>query len=287
MVRSTRIVAVAGWPRALFAPPGLPDVGRITRAWAISVAAGFVCRVAMLVWTYTVGGALLVAVYGVATTVPAAISTPVLTAATARLRPDRMLRGLLAGRSLALAGAAVGIATGGPNALVVALVGLAAALAGPFRPIQAAAFPWLVHAPAELSAANVRATVMENGATLIGPVLGGAVLALADPAVTMALSAGLMAASYATVRRLLVPVPPAPEQRPGRGLRGAARQVAAGAAALARVVSPAGAMVMGFAEDFVRGLDQFVVGMGHAAPAGPPTPNRCDLPRGDEPDGGG
>ena len=251
---SSRVSTPVGRLTALFAPPGLPDVGRITRAWGMSVAAGFVCRVAMLVWTYTVGGALLVAIYGVATTVPAAASTPILAAAAARTRPDRLLRGLLAGRTLSLAGAAVSMAVHGPGALVVALVGLASTMAGPFRPIQAAAFPWLVHTPTELSAANVRATIMENGATLIGPLVGGVVLGLSDPAVTMAVCVVLMTAAGASVGRLQVPVPGPAQSRRRPGIRGAARHVGEGAAALARIVAPGGVMVMTFAQTFVRGL---------------------------------
>ena len=62
---------------------------------------------------------------------------------------------------------------------------LAVALGSTFRPTQASLLPWLARTPTELTAANVAATVAENSAALVGPVLAGALLVWTDAATTM------------------------------------------------------------------------------------------------------
>lgn len=224
---------------------------RVTTGWALSVTAGFVCRVAMLVWAFGAGGAGLVAAYGVATTLPGAVATPMLTAFSGRIRGDRMLRGSLLVRTVLLAAGAASMALAGPSALVVALVAAAAALSGAYRPVQAAILPWLVRTPAELSAANVRATMMENAAGLVGPVVGAAAIGLSDPAATLAVSAVTMAVAATALRRLRTP-----EQLAGtvRSPRRMGSDVVAGARSLTTVVPPAGVVVMGFVQTATRGL---------------------------------
>ncbi|TWP35732.1 cyclic nucleotide-binding domain-containing protein [Leekyejoonella antrihumi] len=236
---------------ALGAPPGLPDVGRLTRGWGLSVTAGLVCRVAMLVWTFDTDGAGLVAAYGVATTLPGMLATPLLVGLCPHVRSDRLMRWLLGVRTILLALAAALIVLHGPSALVLMLVAAAGALSGSYRPIQAANMPWLVRTPAQLSAANVGATVLENAGGLVGPIIGGAVLAVSDPGVTLAVSAGIMAFAYLALRRLHTAMPPAPERGRQRHL---AADLATGARSLCTVVSPAGAVLMGFVQSFTRGL---------------------------------
>ena len=233
-------------------PSGLPDVGRMARGWGLSVSAGFVCRVGMTVWAFDAGGADLVAAYGVATTLPVAVATPLLTSSLCpRVRSGRLLRIFTGLRAILLASAAATIMMHGAPALVIAQVAAAAAVAGSYRPIQAAGLPWLVRTPAELSTANVRATMMENTAGLVGPVIGGAVLAVTDPGVTLAVSAGVMALATLSLRHLQIPLLPMPEST---GHWHLVSDLAAGARALATVVSPAGTIVMAFVQTFTRGL---------------------------------
>ncbi len=249
--RSRWTTRAAGVVTALGPASGLPDVARLTRGWALSVTAGFVCRVAMLVWAFETGGTGLVAAYGVVTTVPGAVVTPVATGLVRTVRADRLLRGLVWGRALPLGAAAAGMALAWSPALVLALVVVASSLSGCYRPIQAASLPWLVHTPAQLSAANVRATVMENSAGLVGPLVGGAVLAVSDPAATLAVSAATMALAAVTLRRLRTPEELAPSTR---GLREAGAHIVVGARSLGRVVPRGGIVVMGLAQTVTRGL---------------------------------
>lgn len=248
------VLGAGGAPRlatTLGAPPGLPDVARITRGWGLSVAAGLVCRVAMLVWAFETGGPTLIALYGVATTIPGALLAPLLAGLCARVPSARLLRTLVGMRTVLLAPAAVLVVVGGPPATVMVLVAAAAGLSGSYRPIQAVSMPWLVRTPAQLSAANVRATVMENAAGLTGPVIGAAVLVVSGPGVTLAVSAGMMALAAVTLRRLHTPMAPKGELRRRSHL---AADLVTGAGSLFTVVPPAGTLLMGFAQTFVRGL---------------------------------
>ena len=86
-------------------------------------------------------------------------------------------------------------AAGQPPAAVIAAGAASSALAGTYRPLQAAVLPWLVRTPAELAASNGVTAVMENSGALAGPLLAGGLLAVAVPAAAMAAAAGARAAA--------------------------------------------------------------------------------------------
>ena len=228
-----------------------PAIRRLELGWGLSLAGTFGYTVALLAYAYGEGGAALVAGYGVAATVPGALLTPLLMSLTDRLGAASMLRWTTATRTVCVALAA-GIAwIGGPALLVVGLVAATHALSATFRPTQAAALPWLARTPAELTAATVAATLIENLAALVGPLLAGAVLAVADAPTALAVSGICLLLATSSLRRLSVPgaARPSPSERPRRLVRDAA----AGGAALARIARPAGMVVLAFAQPFVRG----------------------------------
>lgn len=228
-----------------------PEIRRLEAGWGLSLTGTFSYTVAMLAYTYAEGGATLVAVYGVASTLPAALLTPVLMSVTDRVGSARMLRATTALRTLLVALAGGLALAEQPAVLVVVLAATAHALAATFRPTQASALPWLARTPSELTSATVAATMAENGAALVGPVLAGAVLAVASPATTIAASAAFLLLASLSLRRLSVPEAARSAQpvRPGRLLR----DTVAGGAALVRIARPAGIVVLGFGQTFVRG----------------------------------
>jgi hypothetical protein len=229
---------------------GLPDVRRVLVGWGLSTAGSLVVRVAMLVYTFQAGGAALVAVYGVASVLPAALTTPLVTGLGVRLGLDRLLRGTTALRAVLIASAAVVAAVDLGPALVIGLVCLSASLSGAYRPVQAVMMPWLVRTPAELSRANVRATMVENAAGLLGPAGGGLLLILSGPVEGLFAGAALVAAGALALRLLRLP----PEAVSGSAGRGGVRDMLAGAAALSRVIAPGGAIVMTALQVFTRGV---------------------------------
>jgi MFS family permease len=228
-----------------------PDIRRLEVGWLLSLAGTFGYTVALLAYAYAEGGAGLVAAYGVASTVPGALLTPVLMSLTDRFGSAPMLRSTTAVRTVLVATAAVLAMLDAPAPVVVALAAAAHALSATFRPTQATALPWLARTPAELTAATVAATMAENLAALLGPVLAGIVLTFGDPPIAIGASAGCLLLATASLRRLSVP----DETRAQRGARvgGLLRDAVDGGAALLRIGRPAGMVVIAFAQTFVRG----------------------------------
>jgi MFS family permease len=229
----------------------VPDCRRIEAGWFASLAGELAGSIALLVYAYVEGGAALVAAYGVVRTLPAMLITPALVSSSDRLGPDRVLRLTVAARAVLLVVAALGALVGTPSFLVLAAGAIGSWMAGAYRPIQASVLPWLARTPGELTAANVVAALGENAATLLGPTLAGASLALFGVPAAIALSASLVAVGSAMLWRLAVPSlgggsPAGSERSPMSGM-------AAGAADLARLAPPAGVTVLVFAQTFVRG----------------------------------
>lgn len=229
----------------------LPDVRRLELAWGLCLVGYFSSTIALFVYAFDEGGATLVAIYGVARAAPGAIVTPALLGLTDRVPVDRLLRVTSAARAalLALAGAAIALHLS--PAIVLTLAAISASMEATFRPAQATALPWLARTPAELTAANAAATMSENTAALVGPALAGVVLAISSAGTTLAISAAFLGAAFLALRRVQVPALAQDARRATS--RGVVRDVADGATALLRIARPAGYVVLGFAQTFVRG----------------------------------
>lgn len=228
-----------------------PEIRRLELGWALSLMGTFGYTVALLAYSYTEGGAALVAAYGVASAVPGAFLTPVLMSLTDRIGAAAMLRTSTAARTLMVALAGVLALGDAPAWTVVALAAAAHALSATFRPTQATSLPWLARTPSELTAATVTATMAENLAALGGPLLAGVVLAVADAPVAILVAALCLLLATLSLLRLSVPDAARPVRATRRG--GLVRDAVAGAAALARIGRPAGMVVLAFAQTFVRG----------------------------------
>jgi predicted MFS family arabinose efflux permease len=229
----------------------LPDVRRLELGWGLSLVGYFASTIALFVYAFDEGGATLAAIYGVARAAPGAIITPVLLGLTDRVPVDRLLRVTTGSRAalVALAGAAAALHAS--PAVVLTLASISASMTATFRPAQASALPWLARTPAELTAANVAATMSENCAALLGPALAGVVLAVAGVGAALAVAAAFLAGAVFALWRLRMPA-----QTRGAGKtrsRGPLRDIAAGVASLVRIARPAGYVVLGFAQAFVRG----------------------------------
>jgi Cyclic nucleotide-binding domain len=228
----------------------LPDTRRLELGWGLSVMGELAGTVALVVYAFGAGGAALVAAYAASRTVGGMGVTLLLAGVTNRLRRDRLLRWLTGSRALLLGAAALLAALHQPAAAVIALAAMSSALAQTYRPLQAAILPWLVRTPAELTAANAVAAVLENSGALIGPLLAGVLLAVAAPPASIAMAAGSVAGATVAVLRLTVPDTPT---LAGRSLVDVMRDVRDGIARFARMAPPGGVAILAFAQTFVRG----------------------------------
>src|SRR6516162_4629122 len=205
----------------------LPDMRRIELSYGLSITGELAGTVALVVYAVNAGGAELVAAYAASRTLAGMGMALVLTGITGRLRRDRLLRWITGVRMVLLATAALLAAWHQPPIAVIAAGAASSSLAQTYRPLQAAVLPWLVRTPAELAASNAVTAVMENAGALIGPLLAGALLAVAAPAAAMAAAASCLAAAAVSLLRLTVPDTP---ELSGRGAVHAIRDVTSGLA---------------------------------------------------------
>jgi predicted MFS family arabinose efflux permease len=229
----------------------LPDVRRLELAWGLTLVGFFGSTIALFVYAFEQGGATLVAIYGVARAAPGAIVTPALLSLTGRVPVDRLLRATTAARAALIASASAAVALHASPAIVLTLASISASMTATFRPAQATALPWLARTPAELTAANVAATMSENIAALVGPALAGVVLAISGVGSVLSIAAAFLGAAFLALWRVRLPASAKDARR--RTSRGPVRDLADGAASLARIARPAGYVVLGFAQTFVRG----------------------------------
>ena len=228
----------------------LPGMRRIELGYGLSITGELAGTVALVVYAVSAGGAGLVAAYAASRTVAGMWVALVLTGITSRLRRDRLLRWRTGVRMVLLAAAALLAALGQPPAAVIAAGAASSALAGSYRPLQAAVLPWLVRTPAELAASNAVTAVMENSGGLAGPLLAGGLLAVAAPAAAMAAAAGALAAAAVSLLRLTVPDTPGLS---GSGAGQVVRDVASGLAEFVRMAPPGGVAILAFTQTLLRG----------------------------------
>jgi MFS family permease len=158
-------------------------------AYASSTASETAYLVALGVFAYEAGGALAVGVVGLVRMLPAAAATPFAALLGDRYRRERVLLVVALGSAVALASSAVVFYLGPAEALIYALAAFHATVSTLFRPALAALVPSLATTPRELVAANGVSLALESVGTLIGPVLGGVLVAISSPGLAFAFGA--------------------------------------------------------------------------------------------------
>jgi hypothetical protein len=158
-----------------------PGIRRIEVAWAAGIVADWAYLIALLVVAYRAGGALGVGILGVVRMVPAIVLGPLAGTPIRRLRGERALLGVHGARAGAALLTALLLAVDGPLPVVYLLAAVVAGAGALVRPIQIALLPAFAKTPGELVASNVASSTGEGVGTFVGPLLGGAVVALAGP----------------------------------------------------------------------------------------------------------
>ncbi len=178
-MRGERLGASLGAARSVLARPQLR---RAELAFAAALTGEWAVTVALAVVAFDDGGAAGVGLVALIRMVPSAIGTPVITALADRRRREQALAIVSILRAVTIGGAAVVLAVDAPHAFMYALVVLATAALTVFRPTHSSLLPLLCTTTAELTGANVVRGVLESLATLVGPVVAGALLAASGPA---------------------------------------------------------------------------------------------------------
>jgi MFS family permease len=174
------------------------NVRRVELAWGCAIAAEWAHFVALGVYAYAHGGTSAVGVAGLVRLLPAAVIAPFAASLGDRFRRERILLAMMLVGSAALAGSA-GAFFGGQRVLVFAFAAVLGVSSTLIRPALQALLPSLARTPEELIAANGATSTIESLGTLIGPLLAGLLVSLADAglvfivaAATLLVAAGLM-----------------------------------------------------------------------------------------------
>jgi MFS family permease len=225
------------------------NVRRVELAWGAAIAAEWAHFVALGVFAYQQGGTSAVGIAGLVRLLPAAVVAPFAASLGDRFPRERFLfvMALLGASALAGSAAAAFAETRTLVFVFASFVGLSSTL---IRPALQALLPSLVRTPEELIASNGATSTIESIGTLIGPLLAGLLVSLADVGVVFTVGALVLLGGAALLVRVRV------ESR--IGLTGAAgdsvrRLVTAGFRAVARAPRARLLVLLIVAQAFVRG----------------------------------
>ncbi len=179
------------------------NVRRVELAWGAAIGAEWVHFVALGVYAYQQGGAPAVGLAGLVRLLPAAAVAPFAASLGDRFRRERFLLAMSLLGSAALAGSAAA-AFAGERVLVfafAALVGLSSTL---IRPALQALLPSLARTAEELIASNGATSTIESVGTLVGPLVAGVLVGVADIGVVFVVGSAALLAAAALLARVTV-----------------------------------------------------------------------------------
>jgi MFS family permease len=226
-----------------------PSTRRAETAWLLGHAGQWVYLISVLVYAYDIGGVVAAGLASMLRMLPAAVMAPFVTTLADRLPPNRVLLAVHGGRATIVGTIALVVAVGLSPALVFVAIVVEGVLATLHRPTTMALLPALARSPEELVATNAVTSTAESTGTLVGPAIGGVLLALGGPFFGLVATAVGFAAAAVTVlgidaRR--------PVEAAASGSR--LREMLGGFAAL-RAYPSAGLLIGLFsAQTFVRGI---------------------------------
>lgn len=168
---------------------GNQNVRRVQLAFLGAETGVWVYLIALLVWSYEIGGAALVGTFAGVRLLCGAFSMPLGGAVADRMsrRDYLVLCNVL--RFPLLAVAALGIILDLGVWVVLVPGVLLTMLAVTFRPAQAGLLPVLVDEPAELTAANATAETIQATTNFLGPAIGGLLVGVVGAAPVVLISA--------------------------------------------------------------------------------------------------
>jgi MFS family permease len=179
-----------------------PDLRRIELAFFGFNMSEVATWIAILVYAYDRGGATEAGVVSVIQLAPAAIVAPLAAYAGDRFRRDRVLFVDYVVQAVALGATAAALALDLPVAAVYALAAVAASSLTFTRPAHNALLPAVTDSPAHLTAANVVTSIAEGSGVMLGPLLGGVLLASSGPGAVFLAFAVLSLVDAVLARRL-------------------------------------------------------------------------------------
>jgi predicted MFS family arabinose efflux permease len=235
--RSGRAALIDTW-RALRDVFRKPSLRRMQLALAASLVGDWAYSTAVTVWAYREGGAQLVGLWAGVRLALIAVATPLGATVVDRLSRKAVLLVSTLLRAVLVMAAVVALALDARSWVVLVLATLAPLVGCVFRPAQLAWLPSLASHPGELTAANGASSTIDSLAFLIGPAIGGLVVATTSVETMFVVTAVMFLAAAGLVARIDSGTghPPTPSAPPpgGRASASLLRDMASGFTTIAR-----------------------------------------------------
>jgi MFS family permease len=206
---------------------------------------------AILVYALQRGGPREVGLVAVLQLIPGIVLAPFAAYAGDRFTPHRALALGYGAQCLSMAATAIAMTAAAPIAAYVAATCAATCITFT-RPVMGSLLPTITHAPAELVAANVVASLIEQVGVFFGPLVAGALMAWRSPAVVF-LVAGIALGAACVLAVGLDPVE-MPDRANPIGAREVVADVFAGFATLHREPLLRTLVMLGAGAGFVKGI---------------------------------
>lgn len=159
--------------RAVAANPGLR---RAVGAYATFNFGEWATWIAILVYAFERGGATESGLVAFTMLVPAAIVAPMAAGIGDRFRRERALLGSYVVQTLIMAAAAIALLANAPSPIIYALATATSVGVTLTRPAHGAILPSLAMTPAELTAANVASSTVQNVSIMLAPAAAGLIM---------------------------------------------------------------------------------------------------------------
>jgi MFS family permease len=189
---------------ALAALARSPNLRRVELAWGASITAEWIHFVALGVFAYHAGGTSAVGIAGLARMLPTALVAPFAASLGDRFRRERFLAGIALVGAAALGGSAAAFFFGRSESVVFGLAAVVGVTSTLFRPALQAILPSLARSPEELIAANGATSTLESLGTLVGPLLAGVLVSVANPGVAFLVASAVLFSGVALLAGMLV-----------------------------------------------------------------------------------
>jgi hypothetical protein len=184
---------------------------RVAGGYALFTLTEYSVWIAMLVYAYSRGGAIIAGVVALAQLVPAALLAPVFAAVAARRSPVVLLAGGYLAQAAGMGATAAAITAGVPMAAYAAAVVASTAVTAT-RPAQSTLIPSLAVTPDQLTAANVVMSWVEAAGIAAAGSLTGVLIWSGGVAGVFGVCAALGVLAAFLVFRLRVPALAGPQQ---------------------------------------------------------------------------
>src|SRR5438093_312642 len=180
------------------------NLRRVELAWGASIAAEWTHFVALGVFAYNAGGASSVGIAGLVRMLPAALVAPFAATLGDRFRRERFLVVVSLAGSAALGGSAAAYFVSRSELIVFALAAVVGVTSTIFRPALQATLPSLARTPQELIASNGATSTFESLGTLLGPLVAGILISVANAGVVFLVAAAALLVAAGLLQRVQV-----------------------------------------------------------------------------------